>query len=154
MARQHLKVYDLEGEAFQGNAEQLEFSDASFDVAYSCGVLQHTPHIQRAVDEIHRVISSRGMAVVVVYYRYSWFNLVSKLGRANVEFEDQDPPIINKYSKGELRKIFSATGPRCSSLTGSVARCTKSCCPQPSDTVTELPDHFILDPNIPSNPFF
>lgn len=108
LAQQHLKVYDLDGEAFQGNAEQLEFSDASFDVVYSCGVLQHTPNIQLAVDEIHRVIQDGGMAVVVVYYRYSWFNLVSKLGRVNIEFEDQDPPIINKYSKRELRKIFAA----------------------------------------------
>jgi len=108
MALLHLRAYGLEGLALQGNAEQLSFPDASFDVVYSCGVLQHTPDIQQAVNEIHRVTQERGLAVVVVYYRYSWFNLISKFGRVNIEFEDRDPPIINKYSKRDLRRTFSS----------------------------------------------
>jgi ubiquinone/menaquinone biosynthesis C-methylase UbiE len=108
MAQRHLEAYNLEGQALQGNAERLDFQYAGFDVVHSCGVLQHTPDIQQAVNEIYRVTREGGLAVVVVYYRYSWFNLVSKFGRANIEFEDQDPPIINKYSKRELRKIFSS----------------------------------------------
>jgi len=107
MARKHLEAYGLKGDVFQGNGEDLQFSDDKFDVVYSCGVLQHTPNIQQAVDEIYRVTRKGGMAVVVVYHRYSLFHLISKLGKANVEFEDQDPPIINTYSKKELWRIFS-----------------------------------------------
>lgn len=47
------------------------------------------------------------MAVIVVYYRYSWFNFLSIIARANVEFEDKDPPIINTYSKKTLKRLFS-----------------------------------------------
>ena len=32
-----------------GNAEGLDFADASFDVVYSFGVLHHTPDIEKAV---------------------------------------------------------------------------------------------------------
>ena len=107
MALQHLEAYELAGTALQGDALQLGFGDDSFDVVYSCGVLQHTPDIQQGVNEIHRVTRTGGLAVVVVYYRYSWFNLISKLGKANIEFEDEDPPISNAYSKRDLRRLFS-----------------------------------------------
>lgn len=107
MARKHLGVYNLKGTVLQGNAEALGFLENKFDVAYSCGVLQHTTNMQRAIDEIHRVVRKGGLAVVIVYYRYSWFNLLSKIAKVNVEFEDKDAPIINTYSKKELYHIFS-----------------------------------------------
>ena len=107
MAQLHLEAYGFEGETMQGNAEALQFADGNFDVVYSCGVLQHTPNIQQAIDQICRVTRDGGLAVVVVYYRYSWFNLISKLSKTNIEFEDEDAPIINTYSKRRLRGLFS-----------------------------------------------
>lgn len=106
MAALHLQAYDLSGNVMQGNAQDLAFPDDTFDVVYSMGVLQHTPDIQEAINEIHRVVKPGGMAVVVVYYRYSWFNLLSKVASVNVEFEDKDPPIINTYSRRGLRGFF------------------------------------------------
>jgi ubiquinone/menaquinone biosynthesis C-methylase UbiE len=107
MARNHLETYGLTGTVLRGNAESLAFPSEKFDIVYSSGVLQHTPNIQKAVNEIHRVIRRGGIAVVIVYYRYSWFNLLRSLTNSNVEFEDKDPPIINTYSKRQLRRIFS-----------------------------------------------
>ena len=43
-----------------GNAEGLEFDDASFDAVYSFGVLHHTPDINRSVSEVHRVLRPGG----------------------------------------------------------------------------------------------
>lgn len=107
LAQLHFEAYDLQGEAMQGNAEALQFGDGSFDVVYSCGVLGHTPNTQQAINEIHRVARDGGLAVVVLYYRYSWFNLISKLGKTNIEFEDEDPPKVSIYSRRELRDLFS-----------------------------------------------
>lgn len=107
MARRHLKAYRLPGMITQGNGESLAFRSETFDVVYSCGVLQHTPNIEKAVNEIHRVVRKGGIAVVIVYHRYSLFNLLRITTNTNVEFEDKDPPIINTYSKKELYRIFS-----------------------------------------------
>lgn len=108
MARKHLDVYNLFGKVLQGNAETLCFGDNKFDVVYSCGVLQHTPNIQQAIDEVYRVTRRGGMAIIIVYYRYSWFNLLSTIAKVNIEFEDEEAPIVNTYSKRELFRIFSS----------------------------------------------
>lgn len=107
LARQHLARYGLPGEIVVGNAQALGFRDRAFDAVYSCGVLQHVPDIRRAVAEIHRVLRPGGLAVCVVYHRYSWFNALRHAGRVNVEFEDADPPIIHTYSRREARRLFS-----------------------------------------------
>jgi ubiquinone/menaquinone biosynthesis C-methylase UbiE len=107
MARAHLKAYGLQGTVLQGDAENLMLASDRFDVVYSCGVLQHTPSIEQAVGEIRRVLRTGGLAIVILYYRYSWFNLLKNVGRVNVEFEDKDPPIGNTYTKRMLKRIFS-----------------------------------------------
>jgi ubiquinone/menaquinone biosynthesis C-methylase UbiE len=107
MASKHLAAYGLRGSILQGDAQALSFPDDTFDVVYSCGVFQHIPNIQHAVDEVYRVLRKGGTAVIVVYHRYSWLHVLSMLARVNIEFEDKDPPILNTYSKRRLRQIFS-----------------------------------------------
>jgi len=58
--RRHLATRHLPGTAHIDNAEQLSFPDASFDIVYSWGVLHHTPDIDRAVREVHRVLRPGG----------------------------------------------------------------------------------------------
>lgn len=108
LAREHLRHYGLPGRVLVGDAHALGFQDGTFDVVYSSGVLQHVPDIRHAVAEIHRVLRPGGLAVVIVYHRYSWFNALRHLGRVNVEFEDADPPIIHTYSRRHVRRLLSA----------------------------------------------
>ena len=66
---QHAGVYDrLPARA---NAESLDFPDATFDVVYSFGVLHHTPDIEQAVSEVHRVLKPGGKALIMLYARDS-----------------------------------------------------------------------------------
>src|SRR5581483_1576550 len=52
--------------------EQLDFPDETFDVVYSHGVLHHTPDIQAALREVHRVLKPGGRAIVMLYHRGSY----------------------------------------------------------------------------------
>lgn len=89
-----------------GNAERLDFPDGSFDVVYSHGVLHHTTDTRKAVSEVHRVLRAGGEAVIMLYKRYSWFNLVATLSRTPIEHPKKDAPIIRRYTTGECRRLF------------------------------------------------
>ncbi len=47
-----------------GDAENVPVADASFDVAVSCHVLEHLPHFEKGLSEIHRV--TKGKAIVAL----------------------------------------------------------------------------------------
>jgi SAM-dependent methyltransferase len=72
LARKRFELFGLKGEFRVADAENLEFPDESFDVVYSHGVLHHTPDINAAVQEIHRVLKPGGRAIVMLYHRGSY----------------------------------------------------------------------------------
>jgi len=103
----YLKRRKVKGRTLVQNAEKMAFSDDTFDVVYSSGVLQHTPNIYNAISEIWRVLKPSGKVLIVLYHRNSWFYLLHKLSRTKIEFEDEDAPIINAYTRTELKSLFS-----------------------------------------------
>jgi SAM-dependent methyltransferase len=72
LARKRFQVSGLKGEFRVADAERLDFPDASFDLVYSHGVLHHTPDIEAAVREIHRVLKPGRSAIVMLYHRGSY----------------------------------------------------------------------------------
>lgn len=91
------------------NGEQLEFDDDSFDAVYAHGVLQYTADDDTAddekmIDEIFRVLKPGGEAIMMVYNKYSWLNLMSKLFKT--ELEHEDAPVLNKYSIRQVQKML------------------------------------------------
>ena len=72
LTRRRFELFDLKGNCRIADAENLDFSDATFDLVYSHGVLHHTPDTARAVREIHRVLRPGGRAVVMLYHRNSY----------------------------------------------------------------------------------
>jgi len=72
LARKNFASAGLKGEFRVADAEHLEFADESFDLVYSHGVLHHTPDIEAALREIHRVLKPGGRAVVMLYHRGSY----------------------------------------------------------------------------------
>src|ERR1044071_5837463 len=69
LAQKRFELFGLKGEFRVADAENLEFPNESFDVVYSHGVLHHTPDINAAVQEIHRILRPGGRAVVMLYHR-------------------------------------------------------------------------------------
>ena len=94
------------GDVRLGNAESLDFPDESFDTVYSHGVLHHTVDTMKAVDEVFRVLRPGGEAIVMLYNRHSWFNLVALLSRTPIEHPEREAPIVRRYSVGECRRLF------------------------------------------------
>ena len=72
LARERFASSGLPGDFRVSDAENLDFPDDSFDLVYSHGVLHHTPDIEAAVREIHRVLKPGGRAMVMLYHRGSY----------------------------------------------------------------------------------
>ncbi|MEK6320279.1 MAG: class I SAM-dependent methyltransferase [Acidobacteriota bacterium] len=125
IARRRFEVYGFTGEFAIGDGESLSFPDASFDVAYSFGVLHHTPDTQGAVREIHRVLKPGGKAIVMLYHRrslYYWGSLVLKHGilsrelfnasmaeimSRHVEYSQANGrPLVKAYTRAEACRLF------------------------------------------------
>jgi SAM-dependent methyltransferase len=70
-AQRRLALFDLTSALAQGDAENLSFAAATFDLVYSWGVIHHSPTTQQAVDEVYRVLKAGGVAKIMIYHRRS-----------------------------------------------------------------------------------
>jgi SAM-dependent methyltransferase len=66
----------LDATALRGAAQALPFAEASFDQVYSIGCLHHCGNLAGAIDEVYRVLVPGGKAVVMLYHRHSFRQLV------------------------------------------------------------------------------
>lgn len=72
-------IFKLSGCVYQGDAENLPFKNESFDFVFTYGVLHHTPDIQRAFDEMHRVLKTGGQFFMMLYNKDSinyWWHIM------------------------------------------------------------------------------
>lgn len=110
---------------FRGDAEQLPLASGSIDIVYSFGVLHHTPDIQKAIDEIYRILKPNGLVIIGLYHKNSWYywvNLIlfkgilqgglkgksfSEFLSTSVEFSRSNAkPLVKVYSRSDCRKLF------------------------------------------------
>jgi ubiquinone/menaquinone biosynthesis C-methylase UbiE len=104
LAKKNFAIHGLKGDLRVMNGEDIEFADNSFDMVYAHGVLQYTADANKMIKEIYRVLRPRGEAIMMVYNKYSWLNLLSKLMK--VELEHEDSPVLNKYSIWGFKKML------------------------------------------------
>jgi len=105
LARKNIEQNGLSAELQVMNGESMQFPDNSFDLVYAHGVLQYTANAEKMVAEIHRVLKPGGEAIVMVYNRNSWLNLMRRITK--VPLEHEDAPVLMKYSIGELKQFLS-----------------------------------------------
>jgi ubiquinone/menaquinone biosynthesis C-methylase UbiE len=104
LARKNMSAKGVAGDLSTMNGEALEFADDSFDVVYAHGVLQYTDDIERMLREIRRVLRPGGEAILMVYNRYSWLYLLSKLFGTKLEHEDA--PAFGTFSIPGFRRML------------------------------------------------
>jgi 2-polyprenyl-3-methyl-5-hydroxy-6-metoxy-1,4-benzoquinol methylase len=109
---------------YNGNAEELTsfVPVGPHDLVYSFGVIHHSPHPERILDEARRYLEPGGTLKVMVYNRYSWkvFWMVLKYGRGDfrktkrliAEHSEAQfgSPVTYAYSKRELRAMLEKRG--------------------------------------------
>ena len=67
-----LRLHNLPGRAIQGSALAMPFPDQSFDFLVSIGCMHHTGHLQKCFDETYRVLKPDGVAVLMIYNKFSY----------------------------------------------------------------------------------
>lgn len=72
LTRERMRGEGLTADVRVGDAEDLPFPDASFDLVWSWGVLHHTSASTRALRDAARVLRAGGRYAVMVYHRRSW----------------------------------------------------------------------------------
>ena len=124
LARENFDLRGLKGEFVCGDAENIPFADASFDVVYSNGVIHHIPQTRQVVSEIYRVLKPGGKAIIMVYRENSlqYWRIILDLGFAqkmldewsmgeimsrNVELSTSGArPLVKAYTSRQLRDLF------------------------------------------------
>ena len=64
-------TFKLQSTLMNCDAENLSFSDETFDIVYSWGVLHHSPNTPRAIGEVLRVLKPGGTVRIMIYSKWS-----------------------------------------------------------------------------------
>jgi 2-polyprenyl-3-methyl-5-hydroxy-6-metoxy-1,4-benzoquinol methylase len=109
-ARRIARQLGVQARYLVADARRLPFADATFDVVFSYGVLQHLSKgdVATAVEEIARTVKPDG---------YSWVQMPNALGvrslyqLARRRFREGDRFEVRYWRPAELRRTFGAIGP-------------------------------------------
>jgi len=108
LARRHFEIEGVSAEDVRTeNVLALSFADNTFDAVWANGVLHATGNTRQAIKEINRVLKPGGRAIISHFYRKpSWMYLLSRLGRENIEYKEEDPPVNEFYTEPEILAMF------------------------------------------------
>jgi 2-polyprenyl-3-methyl-5-hydroxy-6-metoxy-1,4-benzoquinol methylase len=126
LARQRVAVYGVQEQVqfYRGNAEELSslVPVETYDLIYSFGVIHHTPHPERVLEQVKRYARPGSTVKIMVYHRRSWKVLGILLGEGKGQFwklnelvaknsEAQTGcPITYTYSRREGRELLERHG--------------------------------------------
>jgi 2-polyprenyl-3-methyl-5-hydroxy-6-metoxy-1,4-benzoquinol methylase len=133
LARQRARLFGLEDriQFVQANAEELSATVLvePYDLVYSFGVIHHTPHPGRVLDEIHKFVTPESTVKIMVYNRWSWKVLwilfvygkgqFWKLNRLIAEYSEAQTgcPVTYSYSRSGGTRWLSEHGFRATEAT-------------------------------------
>ncbi|MGB6432233.1 MAG: class I SAM-dependent methyltransferase [Candidatus Acidiferrales bacterium] len=104
LARQRTVVYGVQDQVqfYRGNAEELRsFAPAApYDLIYSFGVIHHTPHPDRVLEELRSYAHPGTTVKIMVYHRRSWKVLGILLGEGHGRFWKL-PELVAKNSEAQ-----------------------------------------------------
>jgi ubiquinone/menaquinone biosynthesis C-methylase UbiE len=108
LARRHFALEGLQtGQVRVANALDLPYEDERFDAVWANGVLHATGDTRQAICEARRVLRTGGRAMISHFYRRpSWMYLLHGLGRENIEFREEDPPVNEFLREAHILSMF------------------------------------------------
>lgn len=108
LARRHFEIEGVHPEDVRVESVlELSFASDSFDAVWANGVLHATGDTQRAISEVRRVLKPGGRAIISHFYRKpSWMYFLHRLGRENIEYKEEDPPVNEFLGEREIEAMF------------------------------------------------
>jgi 2-polyprenyl-3-methyl-5-hydroxy-6-metoxy-1,4-benzoquinol methylase len=126
VARQRARVFGLENRIrfIQANGEELSsyVPVEAYDLVYSFGVIHHTPHPERVIEQIKKYVKPDTSIRIMVYNRWSWKVLwialvygkgqFWKLDRLIAEYSEAQTgcPVTYSYSRQGGKKLLQDQG--------------------------------------------
>jgi len=126
LARKRVEVYGLQDQVrfYSGSAEELSslVPVEPYDLIYSFGVIHHTPHPERVMDEMRHYAKPGTAVKLMVYCRHSWkvFWILMGYGRGQLwrlkelvaEHSEAQTgcPVTYTYTRKEGRKLIESSG--------------------------------------------
>jgi SAM-dependent methyltransferase len=117
VARQRCEAAGFNPDLRIADAEQLPFSDNSFDLVYSYGVMHHSPNTRQCVREALRVLKPGGRAKIMVYHHPSitgamlWlrYGLLGGKSLRQCVFQHLESPGTKTYTQDEARQLMAGS---------------------------------------------
>lgn len=105
IAKKRFEVYGLKGHFYLGSAEELNsfLPQEKYDLIYSFGVIHHTPHPEKVIEEIKKYCGPETELRIMLYSKWSWKTIW----------------IIFKYGKGVFWKAKALVPKYSEAQTGS-----------------------------------
>jgi 2-polyprenyl-3-methyl-5-hydroxy-6-metoxy-1,4-benzoquinol methylase len=126
MARKRAEVFGLTDhiQFCHGSGEALDniLPAEPYDLVYSFGVIHHTPHPERVLEQIRHHVRPGSTVKIMVYHRYSWkvFWILMTYGKAQFwrlaemvarhSEAETGCPVTYTYTKRELRDLLERHG--------------------------------------------
>ncbi len=121
LARRRAEIFGLDITFHQGNAEELTslVPIEPYDLIYSFGVIHHTPHPRRVIEEMRRYMDRDSLLKLMVYHRHAWkvFWILLKYGRgafwkleelvARHSEAQTGCPITYTYTRASIQELLS-----------------------------------------------
>lgn len=105
LSRANFSQRGLTGTFHVMNGEALDFPDASFDLVYCHTMLHFTPHPERVIAEIHRVLRPGGTAILMSINRHSWLFAMHRLMKIEIDY--LDAPEFHTFTPAEFRALLA-----------------------------------------------
>lgn len=105
LAEKRRDLNGLAGTFFATDAMTALASAKDVDLAYSFGVLHHTPDAEKIIAKVKKVLAPRGEFRLMLYAENSW-----KAAMIDAEFDQPeaqaDCPLVERYTHDEVRSMF------------------------------------------------
>jgi SAM-dependent methyltransferase len=110
ITKKRFKIFGLEGSFFNLDAENLnEISKVGkdFDLIYSFGVIHHSPHPEKILENCYKLLKDGGCIKIMVYAENSWKSFMIKDGYDQYEAQTNCPLALT-YTKEEIKFILKS----------------------------------------------